>query len=403
MDHAVTMSPLADADRLAIDRIFAVAPELFALERAADRLHLGRHELLHAGPPLRDPCAPCTPVLHSAMVAILLEGWADTADQARDMVRSGAISLRPAQDFACVVPLADVLSPSMWVQVVRDAANPDRWACSPLNGGATDVMRLGQFNDAVLAQLRWLDREFAPTYGAALARAAIPLIPLADEGLAAGDDCHGKTVAATAAFTRVLQNRLQGDAAQTCIAFLERSPAVFLNLWMAASRCMLSSAAGCTGSSVVIAAAGNGQDFGIQLAGKPGHWFTAPAAAPVIPGATEQALQASLGAIGDSAIVDLLGLGAMTTLGNGAQPPAGFVSIWPETALAPRKLLSAPHPGFAQTKAQLVVRAASVMDAETSPVVSLGVLDKSGLGRVGGGFYRAPAELFARACAGLQP
>ena len=130
------MSTLADADRLAIDRVLAVVPELFALERAADRLHLGRHTLLHAGPPLRDPCAPCTPVLHSAMVAILLEGWADTADQARDMVRSGAIRLYPAQDFGCVLPLADVLSPSMWVQVVRDAAK-----------------KLHEFDDTVLQQV----------------------------------------------------------------------------------------------------------------------------------------------------------------------------------------------------------------------------------------------------------
>ena len=392
------------ADKLAIDRVLAVVPEVFALERAADRLLLGRHELLHAGPPLRDPCAPCLPVLHSAMVAILLEGWADTADMARDMLRNGAIDLRPAQDLGCVLPLADVLSPSMWVQVVRDAAVPRRWACSPLNGGAAHVMRVGMFDDAVLAQLRWLDREFAPAYGTALADAAIPLIPLADQGLAGGDDCHGKTVASTAAFARLLAQRLRGDSVQACGAFLERSPGFFLNLWMAASRCMLSSAAGSAHSSVVTAAAGNGQDFGIQLAGRPGHWFTTAADAPVIPGATEQIMQASLGAIGDSAIVDLLGLGAMTTLGNGAQAPAVFASIWPETAQSPRRLLSARHAGFARTQARLVVRAASVMDAATSPVISLGVLDKAGLqGRLGGGFYRAPAELFARACAGLHP
>ncbi len=394
---------LIEADKLAIDRVLAVVPELFALERAADRLNLRRHELLHAGPPLRDPCAPCTPVLHSAVTAILLEGWADTPGQARDMVRSGSVKLRPAQDAGCVVPLADVLSPSMWVQVVRDAHDPKRWACSPLNGGATDVMRVGVFNDAVLAQLRWLEREFAPAYGAAIAHAPIPLIPLADEGLAAGDDCHGKTGASTAAFAHLLADRLQGDAAQACSAFLERSPGFFLNLWMAASRCMLSAAVGSAQSSVVIAAAGNGQDFGIQLAGRPGRWFTAAADAPVVAGAPEQILQSCLGAIGDSAIVDLLGLGAMATLGSGAQGPAAFASIWPETAQVSNKLLSARHAGFARTQAQLVVRAASVMDAATSPVISLGVLDKAGLqGRLGGGFYRAPAELFVRACAGLQ-
>ncbi len=108
------------------------------------------------------------------------------------------------------------------------------------------------------------------------------------------------------------------------------------------------------------------------------------------PGATQQIIQARLGAIGDSAIVDPLGLGAMTTLGSGAQGPAAFASIWPETAHAPRKLLSARHAGFARKQARLVVRTASV-------------LDKAGLqGRLGGGFYRAPAELFARACAGLS-
>ena len=392
------------SDTKAIDRVLAVAPELFALERAADRLHLGRHELLHAGPPLRDACAPCTPVLHAAITAILLEGWADNPDQARDMVRNGAITLRPAQDSGCVLPLADVLSPSMWVQVVRDAADPQRWACSPLNGGATNVMRVGVLDDAVLAQLRWLEGEFAPAYGAAVARAPIPLIPLADQGLAAGDDCHGKTGASTAALANLLGDRLQGDSAPACAAFLERSPGFFLNLWMAASRCMLSAATGSVDSSVVTAAGGNGQDFGIQLAGKPGQWFTAAADAPVIPGATEQINHTSLGAIGDSAIVDLLGLGAMTTLGHGPQALAAFAAIWPETAQAPNRLLSARHDRFERTHAQLVICAASVTDAASSPVVSLGVLDKAGLqGRLGGGFYRTPADLFVRACAGLIP
>ncbi len=400
MTDAASRTPSADA--LAIGRILAVSPELFALERAADRLRVKDHELLHAGPPLIEPTAPCAPVLNAAIAAILFEGWAGTPDAASDMVRSGQISLRPAQDVGCAVPLADVLSPSMWVQVVRDAADPQRWACSPINGGPTNVMRAGVFDLAVVTQLRWLDEAFAPAYRAALTEAAVPLIPLADQGLAAGDDCHGKTVAASAAFARVMHDRLRGPCAEACRAFLGRSPAFFLNLWMAASRCMLSAAAGAADSSVVTAAGGNGLDFGIQLADKPGRWFTTAARAPVVPDASDATARASLGAIGDSAIVDLLGLGAMTTRTSGPQQAAPFAGLWPETAQAPAKLLSAVHPAFEHTHARLIVRATRVVDATSSPVISLGVLDKAGLqGRLGGGFYRAPAELFARACAEL--
>jgi hypothetical protein len=395
-------SRIASADALAIARILAVSPELFALERAADRLRLKDHELLHAGPPLNEPTRPCTPVLNAAVAAILFEGWADTPDNASDMVRSGKISLRPALDLGCAVPLADVLSPSMWLQVVRDAAEPQRWACSPINGGPTNVMRAGVFDLAVVTQLRWLDQEFAPAYRAAIAEAAVPLIPLADQGLAAGDDCHGKTVAASAAFARVIHDRLRGPSADACRVFVARSPAFFLNLWMAASRAMLSAAAGTADSSVVTAAGGNGLDFGIQLAGKPGRWFTTAASAPLVPHASEAIARSSLGAIGDSAIVDLLGLGAMTTRTRGPQEASAFAGLWPETASAPAKLLSAVHPAFEHTRARLIVRATSVVDAASSPVISLGVLDKEGLqGRLGGGFYRAPAELFVHACAEL--
>lgn len=118
----------ASADAAATDRVLAVVPELSALERARDRLPLGDRTLLHAGPPLPRPDAVCTPVLHAAVAALLFEGWTGSVDEARRMVRGGAIELRPAQDLGCVLPLADVLSPSMWVQVVRDAAHPQRWA-----------------------------------------------------------------------------------------------------------------------------------------------------------------------------------------------------------------------------------------------------------------------------------
>ena len=400
------MTAAADARRaandLATSRVLGVRPQWFALRRASEQLGLADHELLCAGPPLRDPTRPCAPVLHAAVCAALLEGWASTPDQARAQIHAGKIALRAAQDQDCVVPLADVLSPSMWVQVVRDGAGQGRTSCSPFNGGMAHPMRVGVFDPAVVAHLQWLDTHLAPALRGALSE-PVDLIDLADEGLAGGDDCHGKTAAATHALARSLGSRLGGEQASVLLGYLEQSPGFFLNLWMAASRCMLSAAAGTKGASVVTAGAGNGLEFGIQLAGTGGRWFVHNADAPRVPGGTAELLASSLGAIGDSAIVDLLGLGAMATLSRATLEPAGFAAAWPDLSAMPHTLLAARHDGFKQTRPLLVIDADAVAASSMEPVISLGVLERSGQhGRIGGGFYRVPAALFADALSALD-
>ena len=384
------------ADALALERILVVRPQLTRLARAGDQLGLRPLELLHAGPPLPDPRRPCTPILNAAVAAALLENWAHSESQARDMVLQGDIVLQPAQDRACVLPLADVLSPSMWVQVVQDAQVSDNWCCSPLNGGMTHPLRVGIFDADVVSHLRWLSDTFAPALAKALTE-PVALIELADQGLRAGDDGHGKTAAMTDALADLLKPRLDRDSASTCLGYLAQSPGFFLNLWMAACRCMLAAAAGTHGAGIVTAAGGNGQTFGIQVAGLPNRWLSLPATAPVIPQGTPEQAAASLGAIGDSALVDLMGFGAMTTLAI-PREPAAFVTLWPDQADAPAALLGDAHPAFANTHPRVTVNTRRAAAGRHQPLVSLGVLDKAGqAGRVGGGFYRVPSALFERA------
>ncbi len=399
MTHRATPQQQA-ADTLAEQRIGAVRPQLIGVALAGDLLALGDLELLHAGPALADPHRPCTPILNAAVAAALLEKWAQTPEQAREMVGNGAISLRPAQDHNCVLPLADVLSPSMWVQVVRDANAPGRWCCSPFNGGMLHPMRVGVFKPEVVDHLRWLGQVFAPAFSATLTE-PIDLIPLADQGLAEGDDGHGKTVAMTRALAACLKPRLTGAEASTCLSYLEQSPGFFLNLWMAACRCMLSAAAGTQGSGVVTAAGGNGDTFGIQVAGLPGRWFSGPAVAPAIAQAPPEVTASSLGAIGDSALVDLLGFGAMTSLAI-PRGPAGYLAAWPLEADTPHALLGHAHPAFALTRPRLTVNTSRVLSSGRQPLISLGVLDKAGQrGRLDAGYFRVPLELFSNAEEGL--
>jgi hypothetical protein len=285
----------------------------------------------------------------------------------------------------------------MWVQEVCDLRSPASVAWSPLNGGVDHVLRVGVLGDAVLQHLRWLNGPFADAFALALEE-PVPLLELADAGIAGGDDCHGRTGVATAALAARLEHRWTGPQADACRAFLRRAPSFFLNVWMAASKCMLDAARGVAASSVVVAAGGNGDRFGIQLASQPGTWFTTRAKPPAVQPGQIAADAIALGAIGDSAIVDFLGLGAMTTpAANGdARPP--FADILPDAVAAPRRLLAAAHPGFPLVQPRMVIAARRVIESAQVPVVSLGVLDQEGKrGRLAGGFYRPPLELFERA------
>jgi hypothetical protein len=389
-----------EPDAAAAARILTVAPQLRGLALARDAVGLRSHELLHAGPPIGDPAGACAPIMHSAITAIRFEGWADTVDAAAALLRSGAIRLRPAQDCGCVVPLADVVSPSMWLQEVADAgATTTAW--SPINGGAEHVLRVGVLDDDVLAHLRWINGSFARAFRGALGE-PIALIPLADAGLAGGDDCHGRTAVATAELATRLERRWTGVDAQRCRDFMSRAPSFFLNVWMAASKSMLDAARNIAESSVIVAAGGNGKAFGIQIAAAPGTWFTAPADPPAVAPGGLPANATPLGAIGDSAIVDCLGLGAMTAPTSATAAPPPFADLFPDAVDAPTRLLTTEHPGFSRMRPLVIASAARAADSAQVPIVSLGVLDSAGeLGRLAGGFYRPPLDLFRRAAASV--
>lgn len=397
----VSEGTTAGPDAIAVQRILAVDPVLHRVERASEALGLRRNELLHAGPPMTDPGTVCRPILHSAITAILFEGWADSLEEAERLLHSGMVRLRPAQDVNCVVPLADVVSPSMWLQGVDDVRFSEvSW--SPLNGGSERVLRVGVLGSDVLEHLRWINGSFATVLARAL-RKPVSLLEIADRGLAGGDDCHGRTSVATAALVEILEQRLSGSEAGSCRAFLRQAPSFFLNIWMASSKLMLDAARGVNGSSIITAAGGNGFEFGIQVASNPATWFTARATPPVLAGDQVTAGAESLGAIGDSAVVDFLGLGAMTTPAQVVKARHVFPESFRVAAEAPRKLLLALHPSFGRTRPFMVTSAQRVIDVGQAPIVSLGVLDKGGrLGRLGGGYYRPPLEIFAHAIANLE-
>ena len=77
-----------------------------------------------------------------------------------------------------MTPLAAVVSSSMLLHVVADAAGSDAGgaapaAYAPINGGSGPAMRLGLRSEAVLEHIRWLNGPMAEVFDRALTLAEV--------------------------------------------------------------------------------------------------------------------------------------------------------------------------------------------------------------------------------------
>ncbi len=388
------------ADRAGFAVSTAVRPQWRSQRLASDAIGLAKDVLLHAGPAFESPAEVTRPIRNSACVAAVFEGLARNFAEASEAIDAGTITLRPAQDLNAVVPLASVISASMWLHEIVDASSAERRAFAQINGGNGPALRLGVCSEQTLSHLQWLNNEFAEVL-MRLLEEPVDLIDVAKRALAEGDDCHGRTGAATSALE--LRFRKGLEAHPRCHAFLQSSPSFFLNLWMAACRSVLSSVAGIPDCSLVTAAGGNGRHFGIQLANAPGRWIVVPADPPNGPAQEGPDPARPLGAIGDSAIVDVTGFGAMA-LGYSEFQRRALGAYAPGDYLArPAHLFIDRWPAFGDLDLLTGLCARRAVATGISPLVSLGILDAAGVrGRLGGGIYSIPMPLLDAAMEGLS-
>jgi hypothetical protein len=394
---------LHPADRLAFDRAMVTQPVWNRFNTAAEALALPENVLLHAGPAFAAPDQITAPILNSACVAAVYEGIAKDFDQAEAMIMAGEIELKPAQDHDVVTPLAAVVSASMPLHTVYDAWGGLQRVYAPINAGSRPAMRLGLRSEPVLAHIRWLNTRFLEVLQNGIAE-GIALVPLAVVGLTGGDDCHGRTAIATGALVAELKDRTRGGITDSdALEFMASSPSLFLNLWMAATKCMMKLAEGVDGSSFVTAAGGNGREAGIQISGLSGRWFTVPAAPPKGKFEVDLPPDRALGAIGDSAVVEAFGLGAMAIDLSPAQKTALGAYLPGDSPARTTGLSVGTHPYFRSLELRLGSTARGAVAAGAGPVVGLGILDRLGTaGRLGGGIYDMPVAPFAQAMKALE-
>jgi hypothetical protein len=399
------------ANREALRRMEEADPVLVDVCKAADVIpRLGRHMILHAGPPIAWP-EMCGPLRGAIAGAVLYEGWAPDLAAAEALAAAGGIAFHPNHHFDAVGPMTGMTTMSMPLMVVENRRFGNRAYCA-LNEGLGKVMRFGANGPEVIERLRWLADALGPALGAALRRrGGLKLKPLIARGLAMGDEMHQRNLACSSLFVREMAPDLasaggDGETLARLFAFIGGNDQFFLNVAMAMGKAIMDPVKGIAASTIVTAMSRNGTEFGIRVSGTGERWFTAPVEMPQ--GLYFPGFAAADGNpdIGDSAIVETIGLGGMAMAASPAV--AGFVGAGSaadafnttrrmyEITVARNADWTLPTLDFAGTPMGIDIR--KVLETGLAPVINTGIAHRQpGLGQVGAGVVRAPLACFEQA------
>ena len=349
-------------------------------------------------------------LFRSLIGAALLEFPDQTPVQLTAHFEAGEFALAPCHSRGAVGPMAGVVSPSMPVFVVEDDVTGRKGFCT-LNEGLGKVLRYGAFSPEVLQRLRWIESSLAPTISATLGRTGpIDLFAMIAEALQMGDECHNRNRAGTSLLLRALGPSMFEAANSTseaadCFRFIAGNDHFFLNLTMPAGKVAADAARGVANSTMVVAMARNGTEFGLQLAGTGEKWFTGPSGMPqglLFAGFSEDDANPD---IGDSTITETVGLGGFAM----AAAPAIVTFVGGSADLAVKSTRSmyeitlSEHPMFRLASMDyrgtpVGIDAAMVCRSSLLPVVNTGIAGKkAGVGQVGAGLVEPPLSAFVSA------
>jgi len=399
------------ANQEAFRRVLEAQPVLVDVRPAGEVLSgLGPASLLHAGPPIAWT-EMCGPMQGAVLGALRYQGPATTEAEALVAIEAGRVALAPCHHHDAVGPMTGMITTRMPVFVVENRAFGNRAYCT-INEGLGKVLRFGANDDSVIERLRWLETEFGPALGAAIrAAGGIPLKPIMAQALQMGDEMHQRNVAASSLFARQVAPRLARleaprEALGRCLDFLTGNDQFFLNLAMAAGKATMDPARNIPGCTLVTAMARNGTTFGLRVSGLGDRWFVAPVNMPqglYFPGFTEADANPDMG---DSAIVETMGLGAFTMAASPAVAKFVGAGSWRDARRYTEEMQEItaganpafPLPTMDDQGAPTGIDIRKVVETGILPAINTGIAHrKPGVGQVGAGVVRAPLECFVKA------
>jgi hypothetical protein len=403
-----------DANRRAVEAVLGVTADLVDVAPAREVLGLERGQFLHAGPPITWERA-AGPMRGALMGGAALEGLVEDPEDAVALFESGrGVSLEPCHHRSTVGPMAGVVTPSMWMFVLEDRASGRRTHCS-LNEGLGKVLRYGAYGPEVLTRLRWMGDVLGPLLQAAVRRAGpVDVTGILTQMLQMGDEAHNRNRAGTLMLLRDLSPAMvqsgfdTGDVAEA-LRFVGGNDHFFLNLAMPACKLALDAGRDVPGSTMVVAMARNGTDFGIQVSGTGDEWFTGPAQTAEGLFLGDYGPDDANPDIGDSAITETAGIGgfamatapAIVRLVGGTVPDAlATTRRMREITISENPRWSIPVLDFAGVPTGIDVT--RVCRTGILPQINTGMAGRrAGVGQVGAGLVTPPAEVFPKALARL--
>ncbi len=395
------------ANAEAVARICAADPVLVDVAPASEVVPgMGDRCVFHAGPPV--DWQRMSGAQKGAVIGTLLfEGWAEDRDDAVRQLEAGEIVFEPNHDHAAVGPMAGTTSPNMWEFVVENRAAGNRACCRQVES----FQQFGDFSpDALSGLVKWRD-VWGPALRAAIANLdGLALKPLIINALQMGDELHNRVVASSSLFAsavapELVKADLPRDQLLDTLYYVGNHPFLFLALAMASAKSATDAARDIPYSTIVTAMARNGTEFGIQVSGLDGEWFTAEA--PRVEGLYLPGFQKEDAGmdLGDSAIVETVGWGGFVLAG--APGILSFVGGTAEQALAysreMRTITSATSPDYLMPAldfegAAVGIDIRKVVQSNVLPVIDTAIAHKDpGYSIIGAGIVRPPFECFTKA------
>ena len=362
--------------------------------------------ITHSGPPIDWP-RMCGAQRGAMIGAVIFEGWAKNVEEASRLLEGGGVRFEPNHHHQAVGPMAGTISPSMPVWVVENKAFGNRSFCRQVEGR----QQFGDYSESALQDLHRWKNVWAPSLRQGLRQTGgLPLKPIIAKALMMGDELHNRPVAASSLFANAMSSAMveAGVAKESLVATLKYTAnheLLFLGLAMASGKAIADPAAGIESSTVVVAMARNGTDFGIRVSGLGEDWFTAPSPRVrglYFPGYGEEDAGFDMG---DSAITETVGWGGFVLAG--APGILSLVGGTPDEAIAysreMREITAGtsgnyrlPVFGFQGTALGIDIR--RVVQTGITPIIDTAIAHRNpGFSIIGAGLVRAPLECFQNA------
>ena len=394
------------ANSIAVSSLLKAEPIWVGVEKAIDCIDgFEENTVLHSGPPIEyeNMCE-----LHKQGMrnAVLFEGFAKTEKEAETLILNGKIKIDSAFNYNTVGSGTGIVTKSVPLLVVQDK-NTKKKACVFMHEGnfGGGFCGWGLYSKEIGDNLNYMQNHLFADMNTVLQKnGGLPLKDIIANGLEMGDENHSSQTAVDALFIRKAIPLIQQcKNANELLTYFVTSNRFFHNFGQASFRSAVMSCIDTPYSTMVTAAGGNGVEYGIKVAGLDG-WFTAPSpmirGKYMVEGASEEN---QLPWIGDSSIVEVFGLGGVS---SGASPKVcswrnqtaedgvNLTKSMYEISVSEHESFKIPQLNYRGAPAGIDIL--KVYKTQILPVINGGMINRNG-GWIGAGCTTIPYQCFEKA------